>query len=251
MGIGWWERIGCRLSLSLSVAFRAFSIVFDDLRAAKNYFISRKIFDRNTMGKKSKRGVVKTSAKPHAAAGKGRSGRSGSVSEDGRSVASQDDHKSIDSAPIGVKPVVSKPPGNVAYSLPPQLSTNGGDKNTKDSSVHASIPITTAPDPVVKAEAQLAAVTAAVAAHKAAATAEKNGVWSGNLRDAVKADAEGPAVLDVTMNEDEDVPAAEPKVAALAAAVAEPVVQSRGFSLTEPAPKEAKSEKNECACVIL
>jgi hypothetical protein len=75
-------------------------------------------------------------------------------------------------------------------------------------------------------------------------------VWSGNLRDAVKADAEGPAVLDVTMNDDEDAPA-EPKVAALAASAAEPVVQSRSFSLTEPAAKEAKSEKNECACAIL
>jgi hypothetical protein len=206
------------------------------------------------MGKKSKRGVVKTGAKPHAAAGKGRSGRSGSVSEDGRSVASQD------SAPTGPKPVVSKPPGNVAYSLPPQLSTNGGDQNNKDSSVYASIPIKTAPAPVAKAPApavkapapvaKAPKAAAAVPAPKAAAT-EKNGVWSGNLRDAVKADAEGPAVLDVTMNEDEDGPA-EPKVAApAAAAVTEPVVQSRSFSLTEPAPKEAKSEKNECACVIL
>ena len=199
------------------------------------------------MGKKSKRGVVKT-AKPHAAAGKGRSGRSGSVSEDGRSVASQD------SAPTGPKPVVSKPPGNVAYSLPPQLSTNGGDQNNK-----ASIPIKTAPAPVVpapapavKAPAPVAKppkAAAAVPAPDAAAT-EKNGMWSGNLRDAVKADAEGPAVLDVTMNEDEDGPA-EPKVAAPAASATEPVVQSRSFSLTEPAPKEAKSDKNECACVIL
>jgi hypothetical protein len=233
------------------------SIVFDDCepRIENNVFalsvISQRPFDRYTMGKKSKRGVVKTGAKPHAAAGKGRSGRSGSVSEDGRSVASQDDHRSVDSAPIGPKPVISKPPGNVAYSLPPQLSTNGGDQNNKDSSVYASIPIKTTPAPVAKAPKAAAAVpapkaAAAVPAPKAAAT-EKNGVWSGNLRDAVKADAEGPAVLDVTMNEDEDAPT-EPKVAA---SVDEPVVQSRGFSLTEPAPKEAKSEKNECACVIL
>jgi hypothetical protein len=214
------------------------------------------------MGKKSKRGVVKTGAKPHAAAGKGRSGRSGSVGEEGRSiasVASQDDLRSVESAPKAVKPVVSNPPGNVAYSLPPQLSTNGGDQNNKASSVAASsIPIKTAPAPVVPAPKAPAPVVkapkaaAAVPAPKAAAaaTTEKNGMWSGNLRDAVKADAEGPAVLDVTMNEDEDA-TAEPKAAAPAASVKDPVVQSRSFSLTEPAPKEAKSEKNECACVIL
>jgi hypothetical protein len=228
------------------------------------------------MGKKSKRGVVKAGAKPRPAAGQGGK-RSGSISEDGRSVASQDDHKSFNSGPIGVKPVVAVPPGNVTIPLPTQPTTNGGDKNSKDTSVHASIPITTAPAPAAKApvpaaKAPVPAAKAPVPAAKvpapsvnapalvvnepapavkkpeAKAETDTNGVWSGNLRDAVKADAEGPAVLDVTMDED---PPAEPKVSALAASVAEPVVQSRGFSLTEPAPKEAKNKKEECHCAIL
>jgi hypothetical protein len=249
MGIE-WEVL--RESDARFVQFVAFhplplGIVFDDLRAAKNFSAIPQVkrsFNRKTMGKKSKKGVVRSGAKPRAAAGKGK--RSGSVSEDGRSLTSQDAHKSNDSAPIGVKPV----PGNVTYSLPQQPTANGGDQNNKDSSVYASIPITTAPVPAVKAPAPaVKAPATAVKAPKAKAATDENGVWSGNLRDAVKADAEGPAVLDVTMDEDA---LAEPKVSDLAASVAEPVVQSRGgFSLTEPAPKEAKSEKQECHCAIL
>jgi hypothetical protein len=176
------------------------------------------------MGKKSKKGVARAGAKPRAAAGKGK--RSGSVSEDGRSLASQDDHRSIDSAPrpIGTKPT-KPPPGNVTYSLPPQMTVNKGDQNNKENSASASIPLTTAPAPAVPAPA---------------AATENNGVWSGNLRDAVKADAEGPAVLDVTVDGSMDdsaptdsAPAvsapAKAKGAALAASAAEPVIQSRGF----------------------
>jgi hypothetical protein len=206
------------------------------------------------MGKKSKKGATRAGAKPRAAAGKGK--RSGSVGDDGASVASRDD------LPIGTKAGV---PGAVAYSLPPQPTANGKDQNNKENgSASASIPKAKAPAAVVAAavaapapEEVLAKVRAAVAAHE-----NKNDVWSGNLRDAVKADAEGPAVLDVSMDADmgDSAPAepkiavvAEPKVAvaAVVAPKAEPVIQSRGFELTEPAPEEAKNKVDDCKCAIL
>lgn len=187
------------------------------------------------MGKKSKKGVSRAGIKTRPAAGQGRTprkGRSGSKSygEDGRSIASQDDVRSFDSEPTKAKAVV--PPGDVAFSTVSTASETTSSESNKENNKTTLISFQTKEEP--------------------APVPKKVDLWSGNLRDAVNADEEGPAVLDVTIDDtaaDEHEEVAPVKVAAPEAAQ---VIQSRGLlSLTEPAPEEAKNKLDDCQCVIL
>jgi hypothetical protein len=133
-------------------------------------------------------------------------------------------------------------------------ASNGGQKGNNKENTGSSSTVPAAPAqavPVAEAKAAPVSSKAKELVVEAAPVPKKDGVWEGNLRDAVKADAEGPPVLDVTMDVSmEENGAATSKEAAPKAAAAV-VVQSRGFSLTEPAPEEAKNKANDCACVIL
>jgi hypothetical protein len=211
------------------------------------------------MGKKSKKGA-KSGTKPRPAAGQGQRRKnrseSGTYSEDGRSVASRDDLRSYDSEPASTKPVA--PPGDVTVTIMSPVkenkASNGGQKGNNKENTGSSSTVPAAPAqavPVAEAKAAPVSSKAKELVVEAAPVPKKDGVWEGNLRDAVKADAEGPPVLDVTMDVSmEENGAATSKEAAPKAAAAV-VVQSRGFSLTEPAPEEAKNKANDCACVIL
>lgn len=229
------------------------------------------------MGKKSRKGVVRAS-KTRPAAGQGVSKlKSGTGSEDGRSVASRDADfaglSSVDgsatgaAARRGTRAVRSMPPKNVNVSTPVveynKENTSAGSSSVPDApaAVPVSKPIVEAPKaveaakPVVVAKSVVAA--AAVAAPVATKAKKEEQVWKGeNLREVVKADAEGPAVLDVTVDEIpvEDITKTDvaSKVRQLEAANEETIIQSRGgFSLTEPADDEKKVKTDDCSCVIL
>jgi Leucine-rich repeat (LRR) protein len=134
---------------------------------------------------------------------------------------------------------------SIPVVTPSQTTANGEDQNNNENFAFASIPVVRPSQTTANGEGQnnnenFASASIPVTIAPTAAT-EKDDVWSSNFRDTAKADVEGPVVLDIIIgvNMDDYAP------------VAEPVIQSRGFSLTEPAPEEAINEVDDCQCVIM
>jgi len=208
------------------------------------------------MGKKSRRGTTRAGANVRPAAGQGLSKtRSGSksYSEDGRSLASRDDMSimalSVDAEPLSTDPISGLPKNvsvthdynkenNGTAAAPAPTPVTAPSVAKKDEPAVVAVPV---PDPKTKAAASAAPVVT---------TKKNDDMWSGNLRSVVKAEAAGPAVLDVTADDiaTDDLPGDSTGKAV----EDDPVLKSRGgFSLTEPAPEEAKAKTNDCQCIIL
>jgi hypothetical protein len=235
------------------------------------------------MGKKSKKGSTRA-RNQRPAAGQGVAGRSKTASEDGRSIASRDDLSMALSTESGEKDVLLSPSSTVNETT----STDGsGLENNKENSkntrargntdkpavvhvmqaepvlepvlepelaskVEESVTVEPAvkdpkPESVVEPQTKKKPEPAMELESKPAERSlEQNPVWNSNLRDVVH---KTPAVLDVTLDDNQLETSPENSKAVAEGA---PTAQSRGFSLTEPASKEAGTDQRDCGlCAIL